>query len=96
MECTIEKSDNRIDIKFNGSLKAANIRQVYEQIKPYHMESCSIFINIEDINECDTAGLQLLYAYIQAVTKSGAAVQISTIPTQITDICRFTGIKLVD
>lgn len=65
------------DLNLGESIDISRVSIAYAELKTSLQSSSTVNLDISDIGHIDGAGIQLLYAYINAAKKQGLDVSIS-------------------
>jgi ABC-type transporter Mla MlaB component len=65
-----------INLKMDTSLTVFNIAEAYNRFTEVFQNSDTIEIDLNNINDCDTSGIQLLYSLIKSCMDTGKEISI--------------------
>ena len=66
-----KKQDNKGNIRIDTSLSIFNAAAIHEKIMQAYKKHDMIEIDLKDITDCDTAGIQLLYSLKKSCIDTG-------------------------
>jgi anti-anti-sigma regulatory factor len=75
------------------NLTIATAESLHEQLEPHTSGSTDIVFNPAAVTRADTAGLQLLYVFINTLKSHGAACSWNSTPTVIVEAAEQLGLK---
>ncbi len=71
-----KKQINKNNIEIDTSLSIFNAASIHEKIKEAYEQYDSIEIDLKDITDCDTAGIQLLYSLKKSCLDAGKEISL--------------------
>ncbi|NIB43212.1 STAS domain-containing protein [Pseudomaricurvus alkylphenolicus] len=75
------------------NLTIANAESLHHDLEPLTNGTEDVILNGADVQRADTAGLQLIYVFIQTLQKSSASVSWSGASTALLDASEQLGLK---
>ncbi len=90
MNFTREETDGRLLLKIKGELTVYESEIVRDELLICMSESDSLALDLDNVNECDTAGIQLLCSAKKTAEKSGKYFSLST----ISEVVREAAIRI--
>lgn len=75
------------------NLTIATAESLHEQLEPHASGSTDIVFNPAAVTRADTAGLQLLYVFINTLKNHGAGCSWASTPAVIVDAAEQLGLK---
>lgn len=80
-----EKKVNKVNVEIDTSLSIFNAALLHEKIIEAYRTFESLEIDLKDITDCDTAGIQLLYALKKGCLDAGKELSLVNPSTAVTD-----------
>lgn len=75
------------------NLTIAHAELLHEQLDAYTSESAGVILNAAAVVRADTAGLQLIYAFMQALRQHGAPCSWTAVPPVLVDAAAGLGLR---
>lgn len=75
------------------NLTIAHAELLHEQLDAYTSESAGVILNAAAVVRADTAGLQLIYAFIQVLQQHGAPCRWVGVPPLLLDAAAGLGLR---
>lgn len=83
---------SQTDINCGETLRITHVAAIYSQLASAVAQGARIRINISDLNQVDTAGLQLLYGFQRDAAMRGIELHWSTPTSALRDATRILGL----
>ena len=83
MVCTKTENDNNMTLRIIGDLRIPDVAELREDILPCLASHEHVSMDLRDVGEVDTAGLQLLLCVSRSTTSAGNRISIENIPQTV-------------
>lgn len=80
-----KKRTTNVNIETDTSLSIFNALKLHKKIVEAYKKYESIEIDLKDISECDTAGIQLLYSLKKSCLDAGKEISLTNPSDAVTD-----------
>lgn len=84
---------NSVTVDLPDNLTIATVESLQEQLDPFAMGSQDVVLNGEGVERADTAGLQLLYAFSQALKSHNAQMSWLNPSSVLTEAANNLGLS---
>lgn len=81
------------ELNVGDSVDISRVGIVYTEMKNSLQTSSEVSLNISNINHIDGAGMQLIYAYINAAKNKGLNVSISEPSASVRSVAKILGLE---
>lgn len=89
---TLLIQDNKENFSLQGELTFKNAQLLYQE-KSLFVGLAKIYINLEKVRHCDSAGLSVLIAWHNLAIQNGCSLHYLNIPKQLYNLIRIYGIE---
>jgi anti-anti-sigma regulatory factor len=87
-----KKQDKKGNIEIDSSLCVSNASMIHNKIMEAYKELEAIEIDLKNITDCDTAGIQLLYALKKSCVDAGKSFSLINPSDAVTEALRRAAI----
>ena len=94
MGFTKQEKDQTVILKIDGPLTIDNLKHLKEELITCYDEYSGIVLDLKNVNECDTAGIQLLWATRKTATYKNKSFSIQSPSESIKNAAERIGIGL--
>lgn len=81
-------------VNISGSLTIDTVNDHIPKLKKVYNKSCQILLNIGHLDECDTAGIQLLWTFVNDVQKKGNDIELHALSDSFKTSAEISGFDL--
>lgn len=85
--------DNKLRVKIDGSLTISDVVGVKEELSKL-INSSNLNLDLSEINEFDSSGLQLLYTFVRDKRKEGVKVTLGGISEIVKNMLKTYNIEI--
>ena len=85
MENSKNENEKSASLVIENSLTIYDVSSIREKAIAVLARDSSLEINLKDVNECDTAGIQLLYSIKKSAQKTGKELVIHSLSRSVED-----------
>ena len=82
-----------VTVELPDNLTIANVEALHEQLDTYALASQDVVLNASSVERVDTAGLQTLYAFHQALKAHGANMSWADASSVLVEAAQCLGMK---
>ncbi len=82
-----------VAVELPSSLTIATVEELHKLLDPFAIGGQDIVLNAEQVERVDTAGLQTLYAFHQALKSHSGVMSWSTISEALLEAAELLGLK---
>lgn len=93
MSINQEEQNGNVRLKIKGSLSIYEAAPFRERLLACFGSAESLELDLGGVSECDTAGLQLLYAARMTATQAGTPFKISAAPQTVLKTLQSAGLN---
>lgn len=83
---------NSVTVDLPDNLTIATVEALHEQLDPFAVGSQDVVLNGVNVERADTAGLQMLYAFSQALKSHNAEMSWMNPSSALTDAAKNLGL----
>ena len=97
MKITKKEKKRKTEIKIKGSLSIYEVSSLKEELLTCLKSNKSLSLDLSEVSECDTAGIQILYSALRMTRETDKEFLITSIkgmPNSITEIAARIGLDL--
>ena len=96
IERTHNPNDAGAPLKITGEQTIRTADELHETLAQYLDRDLDVVVDLSEVNECDTAALQLIYALRQSAVQRRQRFQIKAVSPAIAETAAALGLQLED
>lgn len=81
-------------VNISGTLTIDTVNDHIPKLMKVYNKSCQILLNVGHLDECDTAGIQLLWTFVNDVQKKGNEVELHALSDSFKKSAEISGFDL--
>ncbi len=94
MENSVKNNSVQVVVKPETEMTVDTVAKNYAKLLKAFEENQDIVIDLNDVMECDTAGIQLLYSVIKTAGNTNKSLSITNISKAVNVAAERVGIKI--
>jgi len=85
---------NDTALKISGEQTIRTAEELHKELADYLEQSSAVLLDLSDVDECDTAALQLIYSLRQAAIERKQRFEIIAVSPAVTETAAALGLRL--